>query len=292
LFAEGQEVANFLIGSFCRGCGIHGTRLRMLNIEALRLREDFLSLAQVDVSTSDIRDEGLEHLVDALLDMKVELIVLKATRAHLTARSGEILKRLLLECNDLEEIRVAGNKLGAVGLKGLCKASYDHPNLSVLDIRFVQVALFMVLLGGLTCALVSRFAGCLSFCSANEIGVPGGEELGALLTSNNTLKEVDVSWNAIAGEDGQQLLQGLALNKSVQVFRASWNRLGRAALSNLQDVLNRPQVFYELDLRNCGLDERHHTFENSTHATPRLEKPITHVLNPRVSLPRCICFRD
>ena len=153
LKAEGDKIAHT---SFRRGCDISGTRLRMLNVEALQLREDFLSLAQVDVSTSDIRDNGLDHLVDALLDMKVELIVFKATRAHLTARSGEILKRLLLECNDLEELRVAGNKLGAVGLKGLCKASYDHPNLSVLDIRFVKSACFMVLLGEWTCVLISR----------------------------------------------------------------------------------------------------------------------------------------
>ena len=122
-----------------------------------------------------------------------------------------------------------------------------------------------------------------TFCSANEIKLPGGEELGALLTTNNVLKEVDVSWNDITGEDGQLLLQGLALNKSVEVFRASWNRLGKAALPYLDDVLNRSKILYELDLRHCGMDQ-HHAFENSTHTTPRLETPLTFVQNPRVSL--------
>jgi Ran GTPase-activating protein (RanGAP) involved in mRNA processing and transport len=119
-----------------RGCDIHGTRLGMLDIEELRLREDFLALAQVDISVNDIRDEGLKCLVDALLGLKVQLIVLKAARSNLTARSGEILKQLLLECNDLEEIRVSGNKLGAVGLRALCKGTRDHPNMIALDIRF------------------------------------------------------------------------------------------------------------------------------------------------------------
>ena len=111
----------------------------MLDIEALRFREGLLPLAQVDVSVSDIRDQGLLFLVDALLDLKVELLVLKAARSNLTAKSGEILKRLLMECNDLEEIRIAGNKLGAVGLKALCKATRDHPNMMALDIRSVKV---------------------------------------------------------------------------------------------------------------------------------------------------------
>ena len=108
----------------------------MLDIEELRFREDLVPLAQVDVSVSDIRDEGLECLVDSLLGLKVQLLVLKAARSNLTARSGKILERLLLECNDLEEMRVSGNKLGAVGLRALCKGTRDHPNMIALDIRF------------------------------------------------------------------------------------------------------------------------------------------------------------
>ena len=119
-------------------------------------------------------------------------------------------------------------------------------------------------------------------CSSNEITTPGGEELGALLTTNKVLKEVEVSWNDITGEDGQLLLQGLALNKSVEVFRACWNRLGKAALPYLDDLRNRPQIFYDLDLRNCSIDQ-HHAFENSTQMTPRLERPVTLIRNPRVS---------
>lgn len=119
-----------------RGCDIQGTRLGMLDIEELRFREDLVPLAQVDVSVSDIRDEGLECLVDSLLGLKVQLLVLKAARSNLTARSGKILERLLLECNDLEEMRVSGNKLGAVGLRALCKGTRDHPNMIALDIRF------------------------------------------------------------------------------------------------------------------------------------------------------------
>jgi hypothetical protein len=82
----------------------------MLNISDLRYRYSLVPLAQVDVSESDLRDEGLEVMVSALLEMKIELLVLKAAKANLGPRAGEILRRLLDGDNDLEELSVGGNR--------------------------------------------------------------------------------------------------------------------------------------------------------------------------------------
>ena len=82
----------------------------MLNISDLRYRYSLVPLAQVDVSESDLRDEGLEIMVSALLEMKIELLVLKAVKANLGPRAGEILRRLLDGDNDLEELSVGGNR--------------------------------------------------------------------------------------------------------------------------------------------------------------------------------------
>jgi hypothetical protein len=54
-------------------------------------------------------------------------------------------------------------------MKPLCKAIRNHPNMNVLDV------------------------------SANSIGAPGGEEIGALLTSCKNLTVLDVSWNDFNG---------------------------------------------------------------------------------------------
>ena len=60
-------------------------------------------------------------------------------------------------------------RLGSAGIKPLCKAIRNHPNINVLDV------------------------------SANSIGAPGGEEIGALLTSCQNLTALDVSWNNLNG---------------------------------------------------------------------------------------------
>ena len=58
-------------------------------MQELRLRESLPPMAQIDVSFSDMRDQGLCFLVDALLEMKTGLLVLKAAKANLTEKSGE-----------------------------------------------------------------------------------------------------------------------------------------------------------------------------------------------------------
>ena len=206
------------------GCDIYGAPRQMMNIVELRFEEGMLGLAQIDVSVSDLRDEGLEMLVDAMIAMKVELVVLKARKANLTSRTGNTLGRFLDECNDLEELWLGGNKLMYKGLKPLCQAVRNHPNLAVLDV------------------------------SSNSIGVPGGEEIGALFTASTKLMEFDCSWNDIAAEDASFLLQGLSLNATIEIFRAAWNRFGKGTLPEIEEVLNREKEFSELDLRNCGLD--------------------------------------
>jgi len=194
----------------------------MLNLVDLRFRVEYVPLLQIDVSVSDIRDEGLQHLLGALVCMKAQLLVLKAGKSNLTFKSGDILAKFLDECNDLEELWIGGNKLGVKGLKPLCKALRNHPNISVLDV------------------------------SANSIGNSGGEELGAVLTTSKSMTEIDCSWNDFSGDDGQYLLGGLALSSSIQMFRGCWNRFGKMAMPELKEILARPQIWYELDLRNCG----------------------------------------
>jgi len=152
-----------------KGCDLHGVPRRMLNIVDLRHRQNLVALAQVDVSESDIRDEGLECLVAAVLQMKVELVVLKAVKANLGPRAGGILRRLLEDDNDLEELCIGRNNLGGAGMAPLCKGIRNHPNLNLLDV------------------------------SANEIDAPGGEEIGALLTTCSNLTELDCSWNNLTG---------------------------------------------------------------------------------------------
>jgi hypothetical protein len=134
-----------------RGRNVREEKLTMLNVVQLRDREGFLSLAQIDVSCSDMRDEGLDYLVTALLEIKADLLVLKARESNLTSKAGEILKQFLNGCNDVEELWLGRNRLGSTGLKHLCKAVSDHPNMEVLDV------------------------------SSNGIAAPGGEELGGLL---------------------------------------------------------------------------------------------------------------
>lgn len=200
-------------------------------MQELRLRESLPPMAQIDVSFSDVRDQGLCFLVDALLEMKTSLLVLKAAKANLTEKSGETLRLFLQECNDLEELWLGGNKVTAKGLALICDGLSEHPNMELLDI------------------------------SSCEIGAPGGMELGALLARNKTLKIVDCSWNLFSGEDSRALLEYLCLNSTVEEFRASWNSFGKAALKELK-VLHAerkgpasaisPSSFYELDLRNCG----------------------------------------
>ncbi len=100
-----------------KGCDFRGAPRKMLNISDLRYRYSLVPLAQVDVSESDLRDEGLEIMVSALLEMKIELLVLKAVKANLGPRAGEILRRLLDGDNDLEELSVGGNR---------CVCKYIH----------------------------------------------------------------------------------------------------------------------------------------------------------------------
>ena len=70
-------------------------------MQELRLRESLPPMAQIDVSFSDMRDQGLCFLVDALLEMKTGLLVLKAAKANLTEKSGETLRLFLQEANEV-----------------------------------------------------------------------------------------------------------------------------------------------------------------------------------------------
>ncbi len=49
--------------------------------------------------------------------------------------------------------------------------------------------------------------------SDNAIGKPAGQKLGEMLEENSVLEEVDISWNDLSGEDGEQFVRGLLANR-------------------------------------------------------------------------------
>lgn len=217
------QAAEVLARTLC-GRNMLGVKLPVLSLVELREMEGLQTLRDINVADNDIRDAGLNALVEAILETEMDLLSLNVSHNHLTSAASPALCKVLEHC-PLEELTLSKNRLQATGVLPMVAWIGLNETLAVLGL------------------------------ADNGIGKPAGQKLGAMLEANHVLEELDLSWNDLTGDDGEQLIRGLSLNRSVVSLSVSWNPLGPRVVPILRDLVMRQPPILVFHMEQCGFNE-------------------------------------
>nr|XP_006131733.1 NACHT, LRR and PYD domains-containing protein 3-like [Pelodiscus sinensis] len=138
------------------------------------------ALEKLDLSANALGDSGLKHLCEGLKQPGCKLQSLLLWQCHLTAACCEDLSAALQTNQSLTELELSGNKLGDSGIKLLCEG-LKHP---ICKLQKLVVW---------DCRLTDACCG----------------DLSSLLSTNQSLRELNLSGNNLTGSGVKLLCEGL-----------------------------------------------------------------------------------
>lgn len=185
-------------------------------------------LETLDLLNTGLLDEGCKIIFDALKENKT-LKHLYLDTNGLTVKSGQTirfyfessdnkLESLYLSCNSfgdagaceiaaglkhdqcLQRLGLASNCIGADGARALVDVLIDHPSLLQLNLGFMKAT---ILLGGLD----------------NIISDEGASEIARLITLNNRIRSIDLTFNGISQRGLLQLKDALTKNQTLTTLK-------------------------------------------------------------------------
>uniref|UniRef100_A0A8C4Y842 Uncharacterized protein n=1 Tax=Gopherus evgoodei TaxID=1825980 RepID=A0A8C4Y842_9SAUR len=204
---------------------------------------------------------------------------------HLTAACCEDLSSILGIKQTLVELHLAGNSLGESGVKLLCEG-LKHVNCKLQKLRLKACKLSAACCGELSSALSNKQLLTDLDLSDNQLGALGMQllceglkqpnfklqrlvlrfcgltgtccgDLSTILSTSQSLTELDLSYNFSLGEVGVQLLcEGLKHpNCKLQISKLEWCRLSAVCCEFLSSALSTSQALAELNLWGTKLGD-------------------------------------
>ncbi|XP_037116564.1 LOW QUALITY PROTEIN: uncharacterized protein LOC119128354 [Syngnathus acus] len=178
------------------------------------------TLSHLDLSSNDLRDDGLEALTAGLAKPQCTLEVLGLYCCKLSTKSCEALASVLSSPGSLNHLDLSGNDLHDHGLYAL-SAGLAKPRctLQVLKLR-----------------------GC-------QLSKKSCEALASVLSSPGSLRELDLAYNDLRDDGLEALAAGLAKPQcTLQVLWLRNCQLSKKSCEALASVLSSPGSLRELDL--------------------------------------------
>ncbi|XP_065447093.1 NACHT, LRR and PYD domains-containing protein 3-like [Chrysemys picta bellii] len=185
------------------------------------------TLKELDLRGSKLGDLGVKQLCEGLKHPNCKLQKLVLGHCGITASDSKYFASVLSTNQTLKELDLRGSKLGESGVKQLCEG-LKHPNCKLPKL----------MLGD--CGIAA--SGCKYFAS--------------ILSTNQTLKELDLRGSKLGDLGVKQLCEGLKHpNCKLQKLVLSYCTLTAVCCGDLSSVLSTNQTLRKLDLERNELGD-------------------------------------
>ncbi|XP_069461369.1 NACHT, LRR and PYD domains-containing protein 3-like isoform X2 [Ambystoma mexicanum] len=178
------------------------------------------SLTELDLSDNELGGSGVTKLCEVLKDTSCKIQKLGLQRCCLTGSCCAALSSVLKQNHSFMELNLRWNELGDSGMADLCKGLKD-PSCKIHKLWLVE------------CSLTG------SCCAA----------LSSVLKQNQSLMELDLSWNKLGDSGVTELCEGLKdPGCKMQKLGLAWCEITGSCCADLSSVLKQNQSLTELDL--------------------------------------------
>lgn len=152
------------------------------------------TLTKLDLSSNDLRDQGIEELSKGICS-SLSILHLNLSNTKCTFRGATALSNMFLKNKTLEHVNLSWNNFLSKGSAALLTSMASHPKLEEVHLEW------------------------------NLLGHNGGVAFGKLLQATKSIKRIDVAHCAIPESATESICAGLASNSVLENLRLQFNPL-------------------------------------------------------------------
>ncbi|KAF4321385.1 hypothetical protein BBO99_00004943 [Phytophthora kernoviae] len=196
---------------------------------------DLPMVTGLNARNNRLRDRGLEALVDVVVS-KPDLFHLDLSENKVDRNAAQALAAYLgSACCKLQTLRLASADVDDDELVPFARALHTNKSLQTLDVSRNSVG------------------------SSEHLNVvrpsvtTGGEALATMLSINNTLTSLDLSWNYLRLSGAVEIGRALAYNSGLRELNLAYNALGNAGAQAVGDALLSNTTLRHLDMSHNNI---------------------------------------
>ncbi|XP_078676218.1 uncharacterized protein LOC144913403 isoform X1 [Branchiostoma floridae x Branchiostoma belcheri] len=164
----------------------------------------------------------------------------------LCGEGGKHIADMLKENCYISELNLANNKLGSVGAQAICEMLQENTTLKALNLagnefRDKDGQLFVD-------ALQNNYQ--LKEVNLSYNLFSDGEHIGNAIAANDSMVQLDLSWNQLRGKGALAICNGLKLNTTLKCLDVSWNGFADEGALGFAEALKFNNVLTSLDITN------------------------------------------
>nr|XP_023501716.1 NACHT, LRR and PYD domains-containing protein 14 isoform X4 [Equus caballus] len=242
-------------------CKLQKLRLRFLSFpdgcqDISRSLTHNQNLMQLNLKGSDIGDNGVKSLCEALKRPECKLQNLTLRRCHFTALSSEHLSSSLLHNKSLTHLDLGSNQLQDDGVKLLCDV-FRHPSCNLQDLELMGCVLTSACCLDLSSAILNNPNLRSLYLGNNDLQDDGVKILfEALRHPNCNIQRLRLEYCGLTSLCCQDLSSTLSSNQRLIKINLTQNTLGCEGIMKLCEVLKSPECKLQvLGLCKEALDE-------------------------------------